>query len=196
MQINRGLDHPLSFEVYDLRNHEKPVKALEDKANEIQASIDLEKGPLMKLALFRLDDGDRLLIVIHHLVIDGISWRILFEDIETLNRQYKKGEPLKLPLKTDSFKVWSEKLSRYANSKTFLQEKAYWQELESKQAPQIKKDFEDGENFVKETAVISFRLSEEETLQLLTKANEAFGTEINDILLTALALSVTGSLWP
>ena len=71
----------------------------------------------MKLGLFHLDDGDRLLIVIHHLVIDGVSWRILFEDIETLYGQYKQGEKLVLPPKTDSFKLWSEQLSKYANSK-------------------------------------------------------------------------------
>ncbi|HLP57633.1 MAG TPA: amino acid adenylation domain-containing protein, partial [Candidatus Deferrimicrobium sp.] len=187
IQIDHGLDYPLSLEEYEING---PTTTLESIAERVQASIDLEKGPLMKLALFHLDDGDRLLIAIHHLVIDGVSWRILFEDIETLYGQYKRGEKLVLPSKTDSFKLWSEKLSSYANSKTILKEKAYWQKVESSSAPLIPKDFEAVDNEVKDTAGISFTLSEKETRQLQTKVNEAFGTEINDILLTALAKSI------
>ncbi|MGD2088778.1 MAG: amino acid adenylation domain-containing protein, partial [Candidatus Aminicenantes bacterium] len=202
VQINKGLDYPLSLRVYDFRcqgqrgqgdqcsspPREDARKALESKANEIQASIDLEKGPLMKLGLFRMHEGDRLLIVIHHLVIDTVSWRILFEDIGHLYRQYQKGEPLELPLKTDSFKQWSEKLSGYANSESFLKEKAYWAELEAKAVPIIKRDFEEEPGFIKDSVTLSFSLGEEETHQLLTGVNHAFGTEINDILLIALAL--------
>ncbi|MFC2146752.1 condensation domain-containing protein, partial [Acidobacteriota bacterium] len=97
LQTNHGLAYPFAFQVYDFRSINNPAPALQSKANEIQAGIRLETGPLMNLVLFRLQDGDRLLIVVHHLVIDGVSWRILFEDIDTLYRQYKKGEPLKLP---------------------------------------------------------------------------------------------------
>jgi aryl carrier-like protein len=81
IQTNHGLEYPLSLNVYDLRNQEYPGTILEQKANELQSSINLETGPLMKLGLFHLQDGHRLLIAIHHLVIDGISWRILFEDM-------------------------------------------------------------------------------------------------------------------
>ncbi|HLP44988.1 MAG TPA: amino acid adenylation domain-containing protein, partial [Candidatus Kapabacteria bacterium] len=180
-QIDHGLDYPFSLEEYEI---------IEPTVEKIQSSIDLEKGPLMKLGLFHLEDGDRLLIAIHHLVIDGVSWRILFEDIETLYRQAKQGEKLVLPPKTDSFKLWAEKLSSYADSKTILKEKAYWQKVDSSAAPLIPKDFETIANDVKDTASISFTLSEKETRQLHTKVNEAFGTEINDILLTALAKSI------
>jgi amino acid adenylation domain-containing protein/non-ribosomal peptide synthase protein (TIGR01720 family) len=190
IQVNRGLEHPLSLQVFDYRNREDARSLLEGKANEIQASINLETGPLMRLGLFHLDDGHRLLIVTHHLVIDGVSWRILFEDIETLYRQYKKDKPLTLPLKTDAFKLWSEKLSDYANSDLFLKEKMYWAELESKQIQKIKKDFEEEDNYMKDVESLSFSLQEIETHLLLTKVNEAFGTEINDILLTALGFAV------
>jgi amino acid adenylation domain-containing protein/non-ribosomal peptide synthase protein (TIGR01720 family) len=192
IQINHGVEYPLSLQVYDLRNLENAARAFEVNVNEIQKSIDLEKGPLMKLGLFHLEDGDRLLIVIHHLIIDGVSWRILSEDIEHLYQQYMKGEPLALPLKTDSFKIWSEKLSQYANSPSFLQEKRYWAELESLEVPGLMSDFND-DNCEKNTASLSFILSEEETDLLLTKVNESFGTEINDILLTALGLSIRKS---
>lgn len=190
VQRNHGPDYPLSLDVHDLRNMGNAVEALEDGAGKIQASIDLENGPLMKLGVFRLDDGDRLLMATHHLVIDGISWRILFEDIENLYLQYQNGEPLRLPLKTDSYKTWSETLSEYANSEAFLKEKPYWEALELTAIPLIENDFEDGENLIKDTTGLSFRLSKEETTELLTKVNDSFGTKINDILITALGLSM------
>ncbi|HLP44935.1 MAG TPA: condensation domain-containing protein, partial [Candidatus Kapabacteria bacterium] len=190
IQIAHGLDYPISLQEYDLRNCENCFEELNTNANRMQAGINLEKGPLMKLGLFHLNDGDRLLIAIHHLVIDGISWRILFEDIQTLYGQFERGEKLVLPSKTDSFKSWSGKLSAYANSKTFLKEKNYWQNIESVEAPLIPKDFEVDDNYFKDTVSVSFTIGEEETNLLLTKVNGAYKTEINDILLTALGMGI------
>ncbi|MGD2088698.1 MAG: amino acid adenylation domain-containing protein, partial [Candidatus Aminicenantes bacterium] len=190
IQINNGLDHPLSLQEYDLKNQENSLKELQYKVNEIQSGIDIEKGPLMRLGLFHLDDGDRILIVIHHLVIDGISWRILVEDLETLYGQYQRGEKPVLPPKTDSFKHWAQSLSEYANSNTLLKEKAYWNQWEANIVPAIRKDFEVNENAVKDTRTISFTMEEEETKLLFTKVNRGFNTDINDILLTALGLGI------
>jgi non-ribosomal peptide synthase protein (TIGR01720 family) len=190
-QMNHGLDYPFSLEVFDFRQQADSTAALEQKVKEIQAGINLETGPLMKLGLFHLEDGDRLLIVVHHLVTDGISWRILFEDIDTLYQQHQQGKPLELPLKTDSFKYWAEQLHQYADSNAFLEEKDHWLQPGSTAADTLTlpKDFA-GENRVKDAVTLSFRLNPEETEQLLTKTNEAFGTEINDILLTGLGLAV------
>jgi amino acid adenylation domain-containing protein/non-ribosomal peptide synthase protein (TIGR01720 family) len=195
IQTNHGPDYPLSLQEFDLREreHEDAPGELAAEANRIQAGIDLENGPLLKLGLFHLDDGDRLLIVIHHLVIDGISWRILFEDMDRLMDQYKNKAVLELPLKTDSFKTWAEKLRQYAGSEELLQEKSHWQELAEVSIPVLEKDFvggDSGDTFVKDTAHVSFQLETGETGQLLTRVNQAFGTEINDILLTALGLAL------
>ncbi|NOQ28296.1 MAG: amino acid adenylation domain-containing protein [Bacteroidales bacterium] len=76
---NNGIeDFPVSLEVHDFREEKEASEKITSHADQIQRSIDLENGPLLKLGLFHLSDGDRLLIVIHHLVIDGVSWRILF----------------------------------------------------------------------------------------------------------------------
>jgi amino acid adenylation domain-containing protein/non-ribosomal peptide synthase protein (TIGR01720 family) len=190
IQSNLGLEYPFSLQVYDFRNHQNALAVMEDRINKLQTSINLEKGPLMNLGLFHLEDGDRLLITIHHFVIDTVSWRILFEDIETLYQQFKKGEPLVLPSKTDSFKIWSEGLSEYADSRTLLEEKSFWMELEASDVPLIKKDFLGGDNFQKDTEILTFSLGEEETERLLSQVNDPFGTEINDILLTALGLGI------
>ncbi|HLP47621.1 MAG TPA: condensation domain-containing protein, partial [Candidatus Kapabacteria bacterium] len=190
VQFNHDLNYPFSMAEFDLKNIENSIEELHEKVNQVQASIDLETGPLMKLALFHLDDGDRLLIVIHHLVIDGISWRILFEDIETLYGQYDRGEKLVLPPKTDSYKRWAEQLTQYANSKNFLKEKSYWQKIASGEVPSIPGDFPIAENLNKDFTGTSFTLNEKETERLLTKANEAFGTEIIDLLLTAFGMAM------
>ncbi|MBE0343647.1 non-ribosomal peptide synthetase, partial [Paenibacillus sp. 28ISP30-2] len=76
-------------------------EALEAKASEIQSSIHLSEGPLLKLGLFHCADGDHLLIAIHHLVGDGVSWRILFEDLATAYEQAVNGEAIRLPDNTD-----------------------------------------------------------------------------------------------
>jgi non-ribosomal peptide synthase protein (TIGR01720 family) len=189
-QETRGLEFPLSLETFDFCGQANGVELLERKTNQIQASINLENGPLMKLGLFYLDHGTRLLVVFHHLVIDGVSWRIIFEDIAALYQQYKNNEPLELPLKTSSYKSWAEKLCDYANSEKLLQEKNYWGEIEATAIPGIKRDFDNDKVYVKDSRRLSFHLSEENTALLLTKVNEAFGTEINDILITSLGLAV------
>ncbi|NIM15671.1 MAG: amino acid adenylation domain-containing protein [Candidatus Aminicenantes bacterium] len=195
IQVNMGLDHLLALQAFDLRDVPLAQAAAEVEArtNEIQGSIDLENGPLMKLALFHLADGDRLLIVIHHLVMDGISWRILFEDIDTLYRQYREGGQLVLPSKTDSFQRWSERLVEYANSNEFLKEKDYWAKWETLPIPVIETDHAEKENYFKDSRGLSFELNEESTGHLLKGINQAFGTEIKDILLTALGLSIKKS---
>lgn len=164
---------------------------IELHANKLQRSIDLERGPLMKLGLFKAKDGDRLLIVIHHLVIDGMSWRILFEDITLLNKQYNEGVKLELPLKTDSFKRWSSKLNEYANTEEFLEEKTFWQEQEQIVVSELCTDYE-GANEEKDTNTASFELSKEQTEQLIN-ANSAYNTEINDLLLSGLGQALKKS---
>ncbi|MCP4154963.1 MAG: amino acid adenylation domain-containing protein, partial [bacterium] len=198
IQTNRGLDYPLFVQEYDLRgqNPQEAVTQLENRAAKIKESIDIRQGPLMKTVLFHTDDGDRLLIVVHHLVIDGVSWRILFEDIDTLYRQYHDQQPMELPPKTDSFKKWAGALARYANSSDFAADIQYWETLEHENIPSLNLDIknEKDKNQIKDTAVTYFQLSHEETRALLTETNRAFGTRINDILLTALGLAFKDEL--
>ena len=188
---NNDLSHLCSVQEFDLTTVEDEHRdqVLTEKATSIQSSIDLENGPLMKIGLFHLKESDRLLIVIHHLVVDGISWRVLFEDLEKLYQQHKEGQPFNLSFKTTSFKEWSHKLSDYANSKQALREVDYWTKLTNETYDTIPRDFPDGSCHNSELVNFDFRLSEENTKILLTQVNQAFNTEINDILLTALGLA-------
>ncbi|MDP1513456.1 condensation domain-containing protein, partial [Paenibacillus ottowii] len=91
---NRGVQEGelYSLEVVDYTDKPDFAHLLENKASEIQSSIRLDEGPLMKLGLFRCSDGDHLLVAIHHLVVDGVSWRILLEDLASGYEQALRGE--------------------------------------------------------------------------------------------------------
>ena len=124
-------------------------QTIETISNEIQQSIQLAEGPLMKLGLFRCQEGDHLLIAVHHLVIDGVSWRILLEDIAAAYEQLQNGEAIRLPKKTDSYLLWAEQLNRYAESQEFEAENQYW--FRQKHNPQhtLPKDNEQETGLVK-----------------------------------------------
>src|SRR4029077_41213 len=89
-------------------------EAFEWVAGALQAGFDLKTGPLTRLCLFDVfSEGSkpsRLLWITHHLVVDGISWRVLLEDLETAYRQAA------LPPKTTSFQEWARRLAGYAGS--------------------------------------------------------------------------------
>src|SRR5262249_4834526 len=88
---------------------------IETLAASTQASLNLQSGPLWRVAYFDSvsDQPGRLLFVVHHLAVDGISWRPLLEDLETTYEQLKAGRAIKLPAKTTSYKTWAERLREF-----------------------------------------------------------------------------------
>lgn len=124
-----------TFEVVDLKN--LPIaeaqNALSRIAAKYQESFDLfdPLNPLIKVVLFQFADSDRLFIVIHHLIGDAVSWRILLEDLESAYNQHHKNL-IELPQKTTPFPVWSEALEKYSRSEALQSEKGYWLEITSK----------------------------------------------------------------
>uniref|UniRef100_UPI001EEB61A1 amino acid adenylation domain-containing protein n=1 Tax=Paenibacillus sp. EKM206P TaxID=1683674 RepID=UPI001EEB61A1 len=181
-----------TLETADYREQVVYAEALEAKANEIQSSIHLSEGPLVKLGLFHTAEGDHLLIAIHHLVIDGVSWRILFEDFSTGYEQAIKGEPVRLPYKTDSFQTWARELSSYANRPEAASDEMYWKQLEQAkaEAAPLPKDFAYEGSLNADREVLTVEWTEAETQQLLKQAHRAYNTEVNDLLLTALGLAM------
>ncbi len=189
-QQYKGLDIPVTVLEYDLKDLEDPKSKLLLLCNQVQESIDLENGPLMKLGLFHLKDGTRLLIVIHHLIIDGISWRILLEDIEHLYRQTINGDFLSLQYKTDSFQLWSNSLLKYKETKIYKRAQKYWDSFFIKKYELIPIEKVKGENWVKNSKKETLSLNSELTEKLLTGTHSSFNLQTNDVLLTALLLAV------
>lgn len=164
-------------------------RMLEEDAARVQASLDLTEGPLMRAVEYRLGGGERrLLIVAHHLVMDGVSWRIMLEDLENACHQLIREEAVRLPLKTSSFRRWAERLREYRQEKAFQQEIEYWLSPEWGEAPgAFRLDEALGENTVGSTDNIAVRLSPELTQALLRDVPAAYHTQINEALLMALA---------
>ena len=191
-QFNRHVDEELfDLSIYDYRNNKDIDKEkIQEICVEIQESINLEKGPLVKLGLFKTENGDHLLIAVHHLVIDGISWRILFEDLAAAYKMAEEGKEIVLSAKTTSFKTWAEEQKRYAGSYDIKKELKYWEGIEDKDIKSLPKDKESEGSVIGDVRKVSVQLNEEETENLLKNVNRAYNTEINDILLTALGLTI------
>jgi len=191
VQFNRGLEGKFySLEMVDVRNRNNCRDIIEQEADRIQRSIDLSDGPLIKLGLFRTNAGDHLLIVIHHLIVDGVSWRIILQDLFSGYIQVQSNEEIKFVNKTNSFRDWSDGLAVYANSRELLNEIEYWIKLEETHVKPLPKDKVVKGRRSGDNGYIQIKLTEEETETLLRQVNSAYNTEVNDILLTALGLTV------
>ncbi|WP_109514477.1 non-ribosomal peptide synthase/polyketide synthase, partial [Pseudomonas ovata] len=164
------------------------VQALQALGNEAQRSLNLAQGPLLRAVLAELADGSqRLLLVVHHLVVDGVSWRVLLEDLQQAYRAQVEGQKVALPAKTSSFKAWATHLQDYAVSPVCEAELGYWHEQLKGSSDALPCDHPQGGRQRKHAAYAKTRLDRELTTQLLQQAPAAYRTQINDLLLTALA---------
>ncbi|MBF2936489.1 non-ribosomal peptide synthetase, partial [Pseudomonas aeruginosa] len=164
------------------------LAALRALADEVQRSLDLADGPLLRALLATFDDGSqRLLLVIHHLVVDGVSWRILFEDLQTAYRQLLAGQAVELPAKTSAFRDWAERLQAFAGDGGLDGELAYWQGQLQGASSDLPCLDPLGDQSNRHARSVSCGLDAEATRQLLQEAPAAYRTQVNDLLLTALA---------
>jgi len=169
---------------------EHQEKQIKHQADRIQSGIDLYNGPLLKTALFKTPTGDHLLLVLHHLIVDGISWRILFEDIDALNRQIKTGQEILLPQKTHSYKYWIQELTAYSRTPKLLQEFDYWESICSDATNHFLPLSGQKKGKIKDYYRYSVELDESLSYALLNEVNRTYNTEINDLLLSALSRAI------
>ncbi|NNA68671.1 non-ribosomal peptide synthetase [Pseudomonas gessardii] len=153
-----------------------------------QRSLDLEHGPLLRALLVDGPLGQqRLLIAIHHLVVDGVSWRVLLEDLQNVYRQLSDGQAVSLPAKTSAVRDWAARLQAYASSESLREELSLWQQQLAGPAVALPVDRAHGSLRHRDAETVSVRLDAERTRQLLQQAPSAYRTQVNDLLLTALA---------
>lgn len=189
----RYLNETFQLLVYDLEGM-TPVEQ-EQKliayGETLKAHLRIQDTRLIQAALFELGDrGRRLLITVHHLAVDGVSWRILLEDLGQYIVQYQQSGTITRPPKTTSYREWAHALQEYSTTAAIQKELLYWEHIlaESQLIPTDLKGADDTDfGSVAESGFSKVTLSDEETTALLTTANEAYNTQINDLLLTALA---------
>jgi amino acid adenylation domain-containing protein/non-ribosomal peptide synthase protein (TIGR01720 family) len=191
-QENVSVNEEVPFLSIDLSPYDEAEQEqrLERVEAELQASLNLEEGPLLRMALFTLGKQrpQRILIIAHHLVIDSVSWRILLEDLQTAYQQLSQGQQVQLPSKTTSFKHYAEQLVEYAQSEDLHREMPYWVTATREHPMQLPLDYpaEAGINTECSVRVISRSLDATETRLLLQEVPGAYHTQINEVLLTAL----------
>jgi len=181
------------LEEYDLSTLEEGdrASALKEISASLQASLDLTQGRLVRAAIVDVGQQKRnlLLIVIHHLAVDIVSWSILLEGIETAYRQIGTQQAVQLPSKSSSFKDWAQRLTQYANTPKLRRELAFWTYESRRKIRRVPVDFPGGDNTEASTRKFSISLSRAETKDLLQEVPRVAGTMINDLLLTALAIA-------
>ncbi|MBA2237541.1 MAG: amino acid adenylation domain-containing protein, partial [Lysobacter sp.] len=162
-----------------------------------QRSIDIGKGPLLRAVYFQGAQTGRLLLVAHHLVVDGVSWRILLADLEQAFRSYQSGQPVSLAPKTSAFQQWGAALADYAASDSLGQEQTFWQAQFEKAVAPFPMDFPTQHAPRRKTSeVVRVELSADDTNKLLKECPAAYRTSINELLLSGVYLGMhrwTGS---
>ena len=156
---------------------QKILKASKD----LQEDLCLTRGPIIRAMLFSWENQARLLIAIHHLVVDGISWRILLEDLERIYHDLKRQKRPNLPAKTSSYLEWARVVHV---PPTVPSSGPDYSGL------RLDYDFDPAENTPANARTVSRCLPRETTKQLLKQAGAAYRTRIDELLLTTLLLAI------
>nr|QEO73952.1 condensation domain-containing protein [uncultured bacterium] len=149
---------------------------VEATAREAQRSLDLASGPLLR-AVFFPGGRPKLLLTVHHLVMDGVSWRILLGDLEQAYRRV----PLE-PVGT-SFTQWAHRLAEHVRSGALDDAREHWGSLPEPEALPVDRG---GPNTAGSVRSVSVRLDRATTDALLTAVPPVYRTQVNDVLLSAL----------
>ncbi|MFE7592655.1 amino acid adenylation domain-containing protein, partial [Kitasatospora sp. NPDC057512] len=156
------------------------------------AAFRLAGGPLLTARLLvdtsaggDADRPDRLLLAVHHLVVDGVSWRVLLEDLETAYRQAVEGRPLRLPARTSSVREWARRLAAHTEAGGFGAQSDHWAAAARACAAPLPVDG-DGGNTAADLREVTVRLDRDRTDALLRQVPAVYRTRIDDVLLTAL----------
>jgi non-ribosomal peptide synthase protein (TIGR01720 family) len=194
-QFNMEAESERVFTLEDMSGVEtqRQPQEIERRAAKWQQTLDLQHGPLARVVLFDLGpvNAARLLLVIHHLVVDGVSWRILLEDLQRSYTQAATSQENKLGPKTSSYKQWAERLNEYANSTELNRERGYWMERTSAEPTDSGNQDDSSTDTAGEACKVVVKLNEEQTHALLRDVPAVYHTQINDVLITALALALS-----
>ncbi|HEY9417978.1 MAG TPA: amino acid adenylation domain-containing protein, partial [Pseudonocardia sp.] len=160
--------------------------AMDETALAAQSGMDLAAGPLLRAVLFTFGPGRgaQLFLAIHHLVVDGVSWRILLEDLETSYRRIQSGGPADLQPETTSHRAWANALIEETRSGAFDQDLPFW--ADTHLVPADLPTDRSGPNSIEAARTVSVRLDREHTAALLRQVPQVYRTQVNDVLLSAL----------
>ncbi len=177
--------HVVSF------NAQNDTKNFVEHCNNFLKKFDIKNGPLFKGVIFnhQCDDEQFIVLMAHHLCIDGVSWRIIVQDLENIYRSIADGNDLILSKQGTSYNQWIASLKQYGDFSDVEEESSFWLDvlLKAQSCPE-----NTGSSKCNYTSkkIQSVSLDNTNTQLLLKKIHKAYSTQINDILLTALYLTI------
>lgn len=172
----------------------KEMGSLAEQCNRWQRTLDIEKGILVRAVLIRTppsEERNRLLIIVHHLAIDGVSWRILLEQLENLLASRENFLSHGLLPKGTSYRQWASFLTDLAQTEEIVSELPYWENIIRSQSDLPVQGDKNAVVYNRDMAAFSGALNKKDTDLLLHHIHHAYHSEINDVLLTAFARSVS-----
>ncbi|MDQ4104739.1 MAG: amino acid adenylation domain-containing protein, partial [Actinomycetota bacterium] len=178
------------LDLSDLNGEDRLVAAMAQAAAGAQTGLDITSGPLLRAVLFHCGPGRRpqLFIAVHHLVVDGVSWRILLADLESAYQQARCAPgAVTLPPTGTSFTAWAHRLARHVQAGGLDVDLGYWSQVvhQSQEAPDLPVT-RAGANTAGSSREVSVRLGRDDTDALLHQVPGVYRTQINDVLMSAL----------
>ncbi|HWO67117.1 MAG TPA: amino acid adenylation domain-containing protein, partial [Umezawaea sp.] len=161
-------------------------KAADADALDAQSGLDLAEGPLVRAVLFRLGEGrSRLFLAVHHLVVDGVSWRVLLGDLDTAYQQLLRGEPVALDPVGTAFATWARRLAERVAAGELDADLDHWTGFAASAPADLPVDHPDGDP-AEDVRAVTVRLGRADTDALLHQVPGVYRTQVNDVLLSAL----------
>ncbi|TYC20421.1 non-ribosomal peptide synthetase, partial [Micromonospora sp. MP36] len=167
---------------------------VEEQAKAVQARLAPGEGRVLQALWFDagVDRPGRLLLALHHLVVDGVSWRILLPDLAAAAQAVAAGRTPELEPVRTSLRRFAEHLAAEAARPERAAELAGWLDrLGAAEAPLAGRPLDPARDIVDAGRLLTVTLPAERTVPLLTRVPAAFHGRVNDVLLTALTLAVT-----
>ncbi|MET0198113.1 MAG: amino acid adenylation domain-containing protein, partial [Rhodococcus fascians] len=168
----------------------------ESALDEAKDRLDPERGRMLEVVWFDfVGDGPAragiLLLVAHHFVVDGVSWRILLPDLAVAWGQGAAEQPITLPAVGTSMRRWAHGLVDAAHDSEREAEIGWWTDVLAGADPRIgSRAFDARVDTLSSTDRVDIELSAAVTDAVLTRVPSAFNGGVNDGLLATLALAL------
>ncbi|MCX4093131.1 non-ribosomal peptide synthetase [Nocardia sp. alder85J] len=170
-----------------------PTSALANAAHAAIERIDPATGVLLRAVRFRRRDGDLLLLAVHHLAIDPVSWEIVFADLADAWSRLGSGDtPIALPAEFTGYRQWAHLLSERAAAPEVQAQRAFWSaQLEQPDPPVGRRAPDPRIDTWSSYRTMQSIASPERTRAILDGTGGAGKPDLAAFLLSALVLTVT-----
>ena len=155
--------------------------------------LDPDAGVMLQAVWFDAghDRPGRLMLVAHHLVTDGVSWRVLVPDLAAAWSAADAGEPPALAPVGTSFRRWSQALHQAARSPERQAELPFWEDMLARPVAAIgARPLDPAHDVVATEGTLTVPLPPPLAGPLLTQVPARYEATMDEVLLSALTAAV------